>query len=140
MPRFRARPRHARKEVREIADWLDDEGWSYVDDDQDGHTIWCWPATGETLKLPETPNGGGWKQRTRAEARKVMGILDHGKRNTANVRTRAAVARSRDRTLTLAQQAQREQYIAAKQERARQLAEERDFLFYDRLMRSAPGR
>ena len=73
------RPRHARKEVRELADWLDDHGFVFDDVDNAGHTIWRWPATGATLKLPETPKGDRWKQVTRADALKIMGHAHEGK-------------------------------------------------------------
>lgn len=67
------RPRHARKEVRELADWLDDHGFVFDDVDNAGHSIWRWPATGQTVKLPETPKGDRWKHITRSEALKIMG-------------------------------------------------------------------
>jgi hypothetical protein len=67
------RPRHAQKEVRQLADWLDDHGWKYTDVDSKGHSIWTWPPTGQTITLPETPRGTHWLKNTRITALKAMG-------------------------------------------------------------------
>ena len=44
---MQTRPRHASKEVRQLAEWLDDHGWVFTDVDSKGHTIWSWPIRGE---------------------------------------------------------------------------------------------
>lgn len=67
-----SRPRHARKEVRQLAQWLEDNGWVFEDFDANGHTIWRY-TTGATITLPETPSGHSWLARTRADAHKAMG-------------------------------------------------------------------
>lgn len=74
------RPRHSQKEVRQLADWLDDHGWKYTDVDSKGHSIWTWPATGQTITLPETPRGTLWLRNTRVEALKAMGQHTQTKR------------------------------------------------------------
>lgn len=73
---MQTRPRHASKEVRQLAEWLDDHGWTFTDVDSKGHTIWRWPRTGQTIKLPETPRGTLWLKNTRIAALKVMGQHD----------------------------------------------------------------
>lgn len=74
------RPRHAHKEVRQLADWLDDHGWQYAGDDSKGHTQWTWPTTGQTISLPETPRGTLWLRNTRVTALKIMGQQQSTKR------------------------------------------------------------
>ena len=72
------RPRHSTKEVRQLADWLDDNGWRFTDVDCKGHSIWTWPPTGKTITLPETPRGTLWVKNARVTALKAMGQHDTG--------------------------------------------------------------
>jgi len=136
------RPRHARKEVRQVADWLDDNGWKYDSDDNSGHTIWRWPATGQTIKLPETPRGHGWVSRTRASALAIMGAQVTGKRDPAAARQREADRRAAERAnrqrLTYQAARQAEQRRTAEQRRRTLIAAEDNFRFYASLMQ--PGR
>jgi hypothetical protein len=73
---MQTRPRHANKEVRQLAEWLDDHGWVFTDVDTKGHTIWTWPRNGQVIKLPETPRGTLWLKNTRITALKAMGQHD----------------------------------------------------------------
>lgn len=75
-----AYPRMAHKEVRQVAEWLEDHGWQYDTDDAKGHTIWRWPRTGQTIKLPSTPSGQYWVRAVRTDACKIMGIHGTNKR------------------------------------------------------------
>lgn len=74
------RPRHSNKEVRQLADWLDDHGWRYIGEDSKGHTLWTWPKNGAQIKLPETPRGTLWLKNTRVAALKAMGQHESTKR------------------------------------------------------------
>lgn len=135
------RPRHARKEVRQFADWLDDNGWQYDGDDTKGHTIWSWPKTGDIIKLPETPNGHAWVARTRANALAVMGHND-GKRDAAAARERQAKRRDAERAALLRTRAEADRIGAAKaadeKRRRRLIAAYDNHRFYATLMQ--PGR
>src|SRR5690606_13981112 len=73
------RPRHARKEIRDFADWLDDHGWRFEDFDSDGHSLWSYPGVSERFKLPETPKRFH-VQTNRARVLRLMGHDVKGKR------------------------------------------------------------
>ncbi len=75
------RPRHARKEIRDFADWLAEQGWVFETTDASGHTIWSHPATGARYKLPETPTHFNVR-RARRDVLKLMGQRAAGKRRT----------------------------------------------------------
>jgi hypothetical protein len=87
-------PRHSRKEVRQLAQWLVDELGAVHDDfDTNGHAIYRFP-NGNTIKLPETPKGHTWLARTRAEAMKAAGHKVTGKYDAAAARKRDADRRA----------------------------------------------
>jgi hypothetical protein len=75
-----ARPRHARKEIRNFADELDRGGWIFETVDSSGHTIWSHPRATGRYKLPETPRHFD-VQRARRDVARLLGQKVAGKRN-----------------------------------------------------------
>jgi hypothetical protein len=132
------RPRHARKEVRQFADWLDDNGWQYNGDDTKGHTLWRWPPTGDILKLPETPNGHGWVARTRSNALAAMGHNAGNKRDATAARERQARRRDAERAQAARTKAEADRIGAENERRRRLIAAYNNHRFYATLMQ--PGR
>lgn len=77
-------PRFSRKEVRQFADEMVTHGFVFDGFDTKGHSIFVWPASGESFTLPETPKAHGWKSRTRRQAYKIMGKVEKGKAKKAS--------------------------------------------------------
>lgn len=88
------RPRHARKEIREFADWMADRGWRFESHDHAGHTIWAFAKTGATYKLPETPRRFGVAMQRRTVMR-LEGAQPEGKRRAARAKQHAEECRRR---------------------------------------------
>ncbi len=114
-----ARPRHSRKEIRDFADWLVGEGWSFETTDASGHTIWSHPAATHTYKLPETPRRFD-VQRARRDVYRLMGRRVEGKRR----RPKTAVVPSNSDP-QIAASRRRHATTMARQEAARQDAADR---------------
>lgn len=133
-----SRPRHSRKEVRQLADWLTTELGAVLDDfDTNGHAIYRFP-NGKTIKLPETPKGHSWVSRTRADALKAAGHQVTGKYDAAAARQREATRRNIARAAAQRAVEQRAAHLARQDqteaERRRLMREEDNFNRYASLM------
>lgn len=70
-------PRHAHKEVRELAAWLRGRGWEFDSVDAKGHPAYSWQ--GHRVSLPTSPRGNRWKNDIRRQALAAMGEKGRGK-------------------------------------------------------------
>lgn len=133
-----SRPRHSRKEVRQLADWLTTELGAVLDDfDTNGHAIYRFP-NGKTIKLPETPKGHSWVSRTRADALKAAGHQVTGKYDAAAARQREATRRNLARAAAQRAAERREAELLRRTEtesdRRRRIMAEADLNRYAALM------
>lgn len=107
------RPRHARKEIRDFADWMESRGWRFESVDSSGHTIWSHPKVSGTYKLPETPHSFHVR-RQRAQVLRAEGVKLTGRnRERANEKRRAHAAR--ERAETEKRRTEREAFVAEKE-------------------------
>lgn len=91
-------PRHAHKQVRQAADYLKSVGFEFDNVDTNGHPAYRWPATGETVTLPTTPNGHMWFANVKTRAAKIAGVQRRGSFDRAAQRHRQATSKAgRDR-------------------------------------------
>lgn len=137
-------PRHAHKEVRQVADWLKSVGFVFTGTDAKGHTIYAW-GTGETIKLPSSPRGHVWVDNARKDAARIAGLDLANKRDAQAARDRAAVERDRAKVAAAARKnaalaALRERNSRVEADRARRVVTRRWFEIKDiqRLMRERP--
>ena len=137
-----ARPRHARKEIRNFADELDRAGWIFETIDASGHTIWSHPRATGRYKLPETPRHFD-VQRARRDVARLLGQKVAGKRNGKAKPKRAR----QDFVLTQARKtapvASAKRSPTARGYGVRRVAFDEtatsSFRFFDQLMREVPG-
>lgn len=94
---YRPEPRYARKEVRQMADWLKANGFRFLGLDASDHAIFIWPASGETVKLPGTPRNAAWVDNVRKQAARIAGLDIASKRNTEAIKDRQAAERLREK-------------------------------------------
>lgn len=119
----RPEPRHAHKEVRQVADWLKSIGFAF-DRIANEHPVYVWPSTGQTVTLPGTPRNHVWVDNVRKEAAAIAGVDITNKRDALSIKERQAAERER------AKEAQTRRRLAALgllagKERARRMAAER---------------
>lgn len=94
---YRPEPRYARKEVRQMADWLKANGFRFLDLDASDHAIFIWPASGETVKLPGTPRNAAWVDNTRKLAARIAGLDITNKRDADAIKDRQSAERQREK-------------------------------------------
>lgn len=126
---------------RETIRYGESLGWVFEGFDGQGHMMLAHPVTGARYSISATPSDGRAEQNDRAALRRLSG----NRRTSTTVRTaderREAAARARRReVLARTIEANRRNAALLTAQRRRQLmAEEDNFRFYDRLMRSGPS-
>ena len=120
-----AHPRHARKEVRQLAEWLRRHGYELDSFDSERHATYRHP-NGHHVTLPETPRGTTWYENIQKDARNALGIAAN-KRDPAAIRSRAKL----DRQLRAAAAQRRRQRLAAELTRREHEQADRNRLIRD---------